>query len=173
MDRRRCGRARWRSTGPGTGSISGIPPSGPRAEAQLCAWAKLDDLTAVWHWIAAYGSPVTSQAIFIGANGAALYGGGYGNDVSVAGFWAAGVWHHIALTYDGAIARLYADGVEVASAAKTWNLVRSQARIGQQVNELSEFWDGAIDDVRIYSQTLSPEEVAGLAGQTKPRHKPL
>jgi hypothetical protein len=139
----------------------------------MCAWAKLDDLTAVWHWIAAYGSPITSQAMFIGSNGTALYGGGYGNDVSVAGFWAAGVWHHIALTYDGTIARLYADGVEVVSAAKTWNLVRSQARIGQQVNELSEFWDGAIDDVRIYSQALSPEEVAGLAGQTKPRHKPL
>jgi hypothetical protein len=111
--------------------------------------------------------------MFLGSNGTALYGGGYGNDVSVAGFWEAGVWHHIALTYDGTIARLYADGVEVASAAKTWNLVRSRARIGQQVNDLSEFWDGAIDDVRIYRQTLSPGEVAGLAGQTKPRHKPF
>jgi hypothetical protein len=147
-------------------------PAGAEARS-MCAWAKLDDLTAVWHWIAAYGSPVTSQAMFLGSNGTALYGGGYGNDVSVAGFWEAGVWHHIALTYDGTIARLYADGVEVASAAKTWNLVRSRARIGQQVNDLSEFWDGAIDDVRIYRQTLSPGEVAGLAGQTKPRHKPF
>ena len=147
-------------------------PAGAEARS-MCAWAKTDVLSATWHWIAAYGSPATSQAMFLGSNGAALYGGGYGNDVSVNGFWATGVWHHLALTYDGTIARLYADGVEVASAAKTWNLVRSQARIGQQVNDLSEFWAGAIDDVRVYSQTLSPGEVAGLAGLTKPRHKPF
>jgi hypothetical protein len=93
--------------------------------------------------------------------------------VSANGFWTIGVWHHIALTYDGVTARLYADGVEVASAAKTWNLVRSQARIGQQVNALSEFWAGSIDDVRVYSQTLSPAEVAGLAGVTAAKSKPF
>jgi hypothetical protein len=147
-------------------------PAGAAARS-LCAWAKTADPAAGWHWIAAYGSPNTSQAMFIGSNAAALYGGGYGNDVAVDGFWTAGVWHHIALTYDGTTARLYADGVEVVSVAKTWNLVRSQARIGQQVNDLSEFWNGAIDDVRVYSQALSPAEVAGLAGLTKPRHKPL
>jgi hypothetical protein len=111
--------------------------------------------------------------MFIGSNGATLYGGGYGDDVSANGFWTIGVWHHIALTYDGVTARLYADGVEVASAAKTWNLVRSQARIGQQVNALSEFWAGSIDDVRVYSQTLSPAEVAGLAGVTAAKSKPF
>jgi hypothetical protein len=111
--------------------------------------------------------------MFIGLNGTALYGGGYGDDVFISGFWEIGVWHHIALTYDGATARLYADGLEVASGAKTWNLVRSQARIGQQVNDLNEFWDGSVDDVRIYSHALSAAEVASLAGQTRPKHKPF
>jgi len=111
--------------------------------------------------------------MFIGLYGSTLYGGGYGDDLSVPDFWQIGVWHHIALTYDGTTARLYADGVEVASAPKTWNLVHSLARIGQQVSNDAEFWYGDIDDVRIYSQTLSAEEVAGLAGQTKPRHKPF
>jgi hypothetical protein len=147
-------------------------PAG-REPRSLCAWARTEDVLATWHWIAAYGTGATSQAMFIGLNGVALYGGGYGNDVYVANFWEVDVWHHIALTYDGTTARLYADGVEVASAAKNWNLVRRQARIGQQVNEYNEFWNGAIDDVRIYSQTLSPAEVAGLAGQTKPRYKPF
>jgi hypothetical protein len=111
--------------------------------------------------------------MFIGLTGTALYGGGYGDDVFISNFWETGVWHHIALTYDGATARLYADGVEVASAAKNWNLVPGRARIGQQVNDLSEFWDGAVDDVRIYNKALSPEEVAGLSGQTTPRNKPF
>jgi len=153
----------------------GNPPDWPAGlePRSMCAWARTDDVLATWHWIVAYGSPVTSQAMFIGLNGTALYGGGYGNDLSIDGLWEVGVWHHIALTYDGVTARLYADGVEVVSAAKTWNLVRNQARIGQQVNTADEFWNGAVDDVRIYSQTLSPGEVASLAGQTKPRHKPF
>jgi hypothetical protein len=139
----------------------------------MCAWLKTQDLTATWHFAVAYGSANTNQAMFIGLNGTGLYGGGYGNDVSKTNFWEIDVWHHVALTYDGTTARLYADGVEVASAAKAWNLVRSRARIGQQINDLNEFWVGSVDDVRIYNKALSPEEAAGLAGQTKPRHKPF
>jgi hypothetical protein len=145
-------------------------PAGAAARS-MCAWLRTDDLTATWHFAVAYGSPNTNQAMFIGLSGTGLYGGGYGNDISVSNFWEIGVWHHIALTYDGTTARLYADGVEVVSAAKAWNLVRSQARIGQQVNNLNEFWDGAVDDVRIYNHALSPAEVAAVAGQTQPRHK--
>jgi hypothetical protein len=143
------------------------------APRSMSAWLLTEDLTATWHFAVAYGSPATNQAMFLGLNGTALYGGGYGNDVSIANFWQIGVWHHVTLTYDGATARLYADGIEVASAVKAWSLVRSRARIGQQVNEFNEFWDGAVDDVRIYNHALSPEEVAGLAGQTKPRHRPF
>ncbi|MGE5293878.1 MAG: LamG-like jellyroll fold domain-containing protein [Solirubrobacterales bacterium] len=139
----------------------------------MCAWLKTEDLTATFHFAVAYGSPATPQAMFLGLNGSGLYGGAYGDDLVVSNFWELGVWHHIALTYDGTTARLYADGIEVASAAKNWNLVRSLARIGQQVNEANEFWDGAVDDVRIYNKALSPEEVAGLSGQTTPRNKPF
>jgi hypothetical protein len=139
----------------------------------MCAWLKTDDLTATWHFAVAYGSPNTDQAMFIGLNGTGLYGGGYGNDISVANFWEIGVWHHVALTYDDTTARLYADGVEVASEARSWNLVQGLARIGQQVNEANEYWNGSVDDVRIYNKALSPEEVAALSGQTIPRHKPF
>ncbi len=62
----------------------------------MCAWLKTEDLTATWHFAIAYGSPTTDQAMFIGLNGTGLYGGGYGNDVSLANFWEIGVWHHIA-----------------------------------------------------------------------------
>jgi hypothetical protein len=150
-------------------------PSG-RSPRSLCGWGKTDTVAAGWKWIAAYGSPATSQAMFIGLNGTALYGGGYGDDVSKDGFWQVGVWHHICLTYDGTTARLYADGMEVASAAKTWNLVPSAARIGQQVNNLSEFWVGAIDDVRVYNVALTPEQITEvmrgdplLAGDPQPK----
>jgi hypothetical protein len=139
------------------GSPEGWPVGAePRS---MCAWAKTDSISAGWKWIAAYGSPGGGQAMFIGLTGTSLYGGGYADDVFIDNFWEPDVWHHIALTYDGTIARLYADGIEVASGAKTWNLVRGRAHIGRQVNTLVEFWDGAIDDVRIYKIALTPEQI--------------
>jgi hypothetical protein len=125
----------------------------------MCGWGKTDTVAVGWRWIAAYGSEGTGLAMFIGMNGTDLYGGGYGDDVFKAGFWEPDVWHHICLTYDGATARLYADGVEVASAPKSWNLALGRAHIGRQVNSYVEFWDGTVDDVRVYNKALTPEEV--------------
>ena len=141
-------------------------PAGTSART-MCAWAKTDSVAAGWSWIAAYGSPGTSQAMFIGRNGADLFGGGYGDDISLVGFWDIGVWHHICLTYDGATARLYADGLEVNSMAKNWDLVRSMARLGRQVNSAAEFWNGLVDEMRIYDRALSQGEIDHLMDVTK------
>jgi len=143
----------------------GNPPNLPagRAARSMCGWAKTDTIASGWKWIAAYGSEGTSLAMFIGMNGTSLYGGGYGDDIEVSGFWDVDVWHHICLTYDGSIARLYTDGTEAASASKNWNLVLNRAHVGRQVNNFIEFWDGMVDDVRIYDYALSPAEVKKLA----------
>jgi len=133
-------------------------PAGTSARS-MSGWAKTDSIAGGWRWIAAYGSPVTSQAMFIGMNTDDLYGGGYGDDVFADGFWEVDVWHHICLTYDGTTARLYADGIEVATEAKNWNLALNRAHIGRQVNDYVEFWDGLIDDVRIYNKALTPDEI--------------
>jgi regulation of enolase protein 1 (concanavalin A-like superfamily) len=134
-------------------------PSGTSPRS-MCAWAKTDSIAFGWRWIAAYGSPGTGNAMFIGTNGTDLYGGGYGDDVFRVSFWEPDVWHHICLTYDGTTARLYADGVEVTWAPKDWNLALGRAHIGRQVNDYVEFWDGTVDDVRIYNKALTLEEVA-------------
>jgi hypothetical protein len=125
----------------------------------MCGWGKTDSVAGGWRWIAAYGSAGTGLAMFIGINGTSLYGGGYGDDVLLSDFWQVGVWRHICLTYDGTRARLYADGIEVASEAKTWDLVLGRAHIGRQVNDAAEFWDGLVDDVRIYDRVLTVQEI--------------
>jgi len=147
-------------------------PSGTSARS-MCGWGKTDSIAAGYRWIAAYGTNVTSQAMFIGMYGDDLLGGGYGDDVRRNDFWDVGTWHHICLTYDGTTARLYADGIQVDSAAKTWNLVLSRAHVGRQVNDAAEFWDGTVDDVRIYSRALSHGEVAYLGGLTEPFSEPF
>lgn len=79
-----------------------------------------------------------------------------------------GQWHHVGLVYDleSFCRRLYVDGVEVA---KDNSIVGGEPsdgglyfgadkRLGQ-----GTFFSGLIDDIRIYDEVLSAEEVADLA----------
>jgi hypothetical protein len=153
-------------------NIPGPPdwPSGTEARS-LCGWGKTDSVAGGYRWIAAFGSPGAGTAMFIGMNGTRLYGGGYGSDeidVWVEGFWKVDVWHHICVTYDGTMGRLYADGLEVASGPRTWDLVPGLAHIGRQVNSYAEFWDGMIDDVRVYNKALTPDEIKDIIRRSDP-----
>jgi len=144
-----------------------------REPRTMSAWLLSRSVAGGWRFAVAYGTDATGQAMFIGMNGSRYYGGGYGDDVSYADYFVANEWFHCCLTYDGSTARLYGNGLELASAAKAWNLVLNQARIGQQVNPNSEFWEGAIDDVCIYNEALSAEEVAHVAGRRAVVHVPF
>ncbi len=147
------------------GNPSALPTGAhPRT---ICAWAKAGSTATGYRMIASYGSVGVSEAMFIGMYGTTLVGGGYENDLSVPGFWDAN-WHFIALTYDGTTANLYADGVLQASAAKTWNLVPNAFYIGEQIApspyyNTAQYWNGNIDNVRIYNRALSGTEIANLA----------
>jgi len=81
-------------------------------------------------------------------------------------------WYHAAATYDGGTMRLYLNGAEVGSTAKTGSIPSGSVvpiHIGRSP-EGSNYMHGAIDDVRVYSSALSPAEIAELVaaggGQT-------
>jgi hypothetical protein len=83
---------------------------------------------------------------------------------------AVGVWQHVAATYDGVTARFYVDGVEVASRAFSGNVGDSDAwRIGAYGLSASGFFDGVIDEVRIYDRALSRSEIEGDMSTPVPR----
>jgi hypothetical protein len=67
-------------------------------------------------------------------------------------------WHRIALTWDGAHRRLYADGVLVAEDVQE-RLADSYGKmvIGADKNmRAGTYWTGRIDDVRIYTRAVTP-----------------
>ena len=73
---------------------------------------------------------------------------------------AVNTWTHLAVTYDGATLRLYVNGVQVSSRAQTGNLVTSAnpLQIGGD-SIYGQYFQGTIDEVRIYNQALSPSEI--------------
>ena len=73
---------------------------------------------------------------------------------------AVGQWQHVAATYDGTTARVYIDGVETASTTFTANVGDSNTRrIGAYGSPAAGFFDGLVDNVRIYDRALSASEV--------------
>ncbi len=83
---------------------------------------------------------------------------------------AANTWHHLACTYDGTALRFYIDGTlrgTTASASQT--IINSTRPVWIGGNEAwGEYFDGQIDDVRIYSRALSEAELKGIAGGNPP-----
>jgi hypothetical protein len=79
-----------------------------------------------------------------------------------------GQWHHVGLVYDlYALHRhLYVDGVEVAVDSDYVAGVPSDGGLYIGVSkdlDAGSFFSGLIDDVRLYNQALSAEEIAALA----------
>ncbi|QDV06763.1 Quinoprotein glucose dehydrogenase B precursor [Planctomycetes bacterium Poly30] len=80
---------------------------------------------------------------------------------------AAAEWTFVAATYDGARMRMYLDGTEVGSMAKSGAISTSPsvpAAIGNQPASDRPF-DGLIDEVRIYSRALDARELDIVAGE--------
>ncbi|MDI9431899.1 MAG: discoidin domain-containing protein [Planctomycetota bacterium] len=83
-----------------------------------------------------------------------------------------GEWTHVVCTYDGDIQKIYADGVEiVASPARDAALIDRGGNLRLGIVATANFFDGLMDDVRIYDRALTAEETAWLAGRRAPMHK--
>lgn len=68
-------------------------------------------------------------------------------------------WHHVAVTYDGDVGRIYFDG-EIhfdSSVSGELNETDEALHIGDANNE--RYFNGLIDEVRIYNRALSEDEV--------------
>ena len=76
-----------------------------------------------------------------------------------------GVWHHLAGTYDGSKLKLYIDGELKAITNYVGPIATSTANVnlGKSSDFTDRWYDGALDDVRIYKRALSQGEVAYLA----------
>ncbi|HUV63426.1 MAG TPA: LamG-like jellyroll fold domain-containing protein [Sedimentisphaerales bacterium] len=95
--------------------------------------------------------------------------------IGAGGVLAVGEWSHVTATWDGASMVLYVDGVEVGRTPKGGSAVAVDptvsVAIGSQPSDafatdpahVVKFFDGLIDEVRIYNRALSELEVRYLA----------
>jgi len=94
-----------------------------------------------------------------------------------------GGWHHVAATIkenatnSSSEVRIYVDGqddTQESTDPDAFNLVADwDVTIGYRPSQNDRFFNGQIDDVRIYDRALSQEEMAWLAGRNRAFDKPF
>lgn len=128
-------------------------------------------------WVQPTGSLTNWRTILLKENGAGLAYALYGNtNTNRPGLWLEGnagekfttgtaqlalnVWSHVAATFDGTTLRMYVNGTQVGTlvGASSINVSTSPLRIGGNA-PWGEYFQGTIDDVRIYNRALSAAEI--------------
>ena len=73
-----------------------------------------------------------------------------------------GVWHNIVATYDGATQAVYIDGFFIASTTSTGNITSSSNAVSIGSGSGSAFFEGGIDNLRLYNSGFTQSDVQTL-----------
>jgi chitodextrinase len=126
----------------------------------LSAWVNATpDSSGAWHSVVikqnSFGFEMNNGVVYASVGDGSSWSG------TVQAPIASGVWKHIVQTYDGTNNRIYVDGVLVASGTGSLTNTSSNLLIGSW-NGSSEFFNGKIDEVRVYNGALTSAEVSTL-----------
>ncbi len=129
----------------------------------LEAWVKPSAVNATWRDVIYKGRDNYFLEATSSRNGVVAGGGifaGSGVEVYGPSTLPLNVWSHIALTYDGAMLRLYVNAVEVAALARTGTLTTSTnpLQIGGD-SIFGQYFQGVIDEVRIYNVARTGSQI--------------
>jgi autotransporter-associated beta strand protein len=88
---------------------------------------------------------------------------------------ANGQWHHLVHTFGGTVGgqKVYVDGVLVASGAKNQSQFNSDNRVRFGHNNAAGYFNGTMDDVRLFQRALSSDEVMALYQGGGPAEQPF
>jgi hypothetical protein len=99
---------------------------------------------------------------YVSGVGKTISYGAYFNAVSVSFDYNFDTWYNIVGTFDGTVASLYINGSLYAQQDKNdWNTLPGNFRLGSLDNWIS-WWNGKVDDIRIYNRVLSADEILSL-----------
>ncbi len=124
------------------------------------AWFKMNGTTdgGIVGW-GNYGTTNQCNALRTANNGTAINNYWWSNDLVKNTGSLGSTWHHVAATYDGSNRCIYLDGTLLGCDQPTNHNVpnANNLRIGSTNN--GEYFNGAIDEVRIWNRALCPSEL--------------
>ena len=136
----------------------------PTDEITISAW--INALSTSWTYVvakndggcdnSAYGLIITD----IGAPRLLIWDSGmFGADYTGGALVSTGVWHFVIGTYDGSNIITYLDGNEVKNIAHVGSIDLSPIDCFVGKREEAQFFNGSIEEVRIYNRALTSAEI--------------
>jgi hypothetical protein len=132
----------------------------------LVAWVKLNASSTdekviskrPSYALAVYSNNVPETEIFIASTSYDTRSGGAGTTL------LNGVWYQLAGTYDGTLVKTYVNGVldRQISAPGSMDNTTFVLNIGKTADSAANYFNGFIDDPRVYNRALSASEIAAL-----------
>jgi len=112
-------------------------------------------------------------------NALAYNSGNYGAGVHLDGHFdmrynkvpQADKWHHIVLTFDGVVEKVYVDGALDNSQNMLLSSAIDKAKVIIGASDIGENFSGFMASLRLYDYTLKQEDVMNLMKKTKPQIK--
>ena len=154
----------------------------PSSELSISAWVKIDNLLGIHSIVskpssAAWGFPYARYNLRISGGKIEFWTEDYSRTLFSVSPLSAGVWYNITCTYDGTTQKIYIDGVldsnnDVSGLItnSTEDLLIGRSHVGLN----SEFFDGQIDELRIWDVALSQEQIQeGLDSYVSSTHPQL
>jgi regulation of enolase protein 1 (concanavalin A-like superfamily) len=147
-------------------------PSQKTGKLSVALWAKWDGLSTAWQGLigkrndtwAASGmmwqieANQTTGSLRFQREGTA--------DIILSNAPTIGQWVHIAVTFDGAIAKGYINGAKTVEAAFTFGSNReAPIQFGTDTLGGGNSYNGTLDEIHLYDVVLTDAEVAALAGK--------
>ena len=112
------------------------------------------------------GASNTANSAYIGTVGAAQtgtsnsIGGGFWSSNYGSGITTVNKWVHVALTYNGNVAKIYVDGNEKVSINYAIaNLTNYNIRLGRIGSSTSYDYNGLIEEAKVFNRALSASEI--------------
>ena len=148
------------------------------SQVGISMWVNIADVTSSYGLITKYASNDREFSIYNyqASNGfiaALYYNGNNSNSITLTAsdYLTNNTWHHIAYTADGVNKpRLYIDGVQTLETAQsnnnTYYSTSQPISLGSFAGSASYFFDGKIDQVRVFKESLSPGEISSLYNET-------
>ena len=170
------GQINWGASFNGSSSkIEFTPDSNFVNDFTISAWINMNQLpvSGYLYQVVAWGDEATGERRSLGIwNGGSgdpkVYFSGYGASANFGGNTSvsANQWYHICVTRSGSTVKVYLNGSLDGTGTVTLNYYTgTTGRIGAS-GSAQEFFNGTIDQVRIFSKALSQNEVSTLYGET-------
>lgn len=147
-----------------TGSTATIPnlPYGSSSRT-ISVWAKTFTLNTTINYVFHYGNAANGNGCAFRPSSNLYFANGSAS-IQPSATSVNATWYHFVCTYDGTTAKIYRNGTLLSSAPLTFNTANNTNifKLGLSEDGFTGYFNGAIDDLKIYNYALSQADITSL-----------